>query len=237
MNSKTLRHGAKAVGVVGAATVAIGLFSTGAANADTFVPLQDGTITQTLLDGSVVTVRQTGNTANISPSMGSTPLHRNVWASGTIDVSIEGGTAKGGTIDAGYIVACQLNFGGEAGGEAGVGFAPRAEATDPDTGVVTPAGIDQSTSSSTSAGISIGPGEAKNVPILDIEYTDDYGAEAHKSSFKFTGKSGGFTYSDETFGVSGCAGYAQARSYAKVSVSTESVDGTVTLWGQPFSLG
>ncbi|MBV6762747.1 MspA family porin, partial [Rhodococcus opacus] len=69
------------------------------------------------------------------------------------------------------------------------------------------------------------------------EYTDDYGAEAHKSSFKFTGKSGGFTYSDETFGVSGCAGYAQARSYAKVSVSTASVDGTVTLWGQPFSLG
>ncbi|MBV6762968.1 porin, partial [Rhodococcus opacus] len=70
MNSKTLRHGAKAAGVVAAATVAIGLLSIGAANADTFVPLQDGTITQTLLDGSVVTVRTTGNSANISPSMG-----------------------------------------------------------------------------------------------------------------------------------------------------------------------
>ncbi|ANS26622.1 hypothetical protein R1CP_09520 [Rhodococcus opacus] len=230
MNSKTLRHGAKAAGVVAAATVAIGLFSTGAANADTFVPLQDGTITQTLLDGTVVTVRQTGNSANISPSMGSTPLHRNVWASGTIDVSIEGGTAKGGTIDAGYIVACQLNFGGSAGGEAGASMAPSTA----DDGTTTIAG---DTSGSTSGGISIGPGEAKNVPILDIEYTDDYGAEAHKSSFKFKGNSGGFTYSDETFGVSGCAGYAQARSYVKVAVSTESVDGTVTLWGQPFSLG
>ena len=54
--------------------------------------------------------------------MGSTPLHRNVWASGTIDVSIDvsidGGTAKGGNIDAGYIVACQLDFGGEASGGA-----------------------------------------------------------------------------------------------------------------------
>ncbi|GCE36305.1 hypothetical protein Rhow_001671 [Rhodococcus wratislaviensis] len=233
MNSKTLRHGAKAAGVVAAATVAIGLLSTGAANADTFVPLQDGTITQTLLDGTVVTVRQTGNSANISPSMGSTPLHRNVWASGTIDVSIEGGTAKGGTIDAGYIVACQLNFGGSVDAEAGTSLTPSkvlgAAAGGPAAAIPADGGA--------GSGITIGPGEATNVPILDIEYTDDYGAEAHKSSFKFTGKSGGFTYSDETFGVSGCAGYAQARSYAKVAVSTDSVDGTVTLWGQPFSLG
>ena len=232
MNSKTLRHGAKAAGVVAAATVAIGLFSTGAANADTFVPLQDGTITQTLLDGTVVTVRTTGNSANISPSMGSTPLHRNVWASGTIDVSLDGGTAKGGTIDAGYIVACQLDFGGDASG--GVEGGTTWEAIQSDAGVGNP--IDQDRSA-LGGGISIAPGQATNVPILDIEYEDSYGAEAYKSSFKFTGKSGGFTYSDETFGVSGCAGYAQARSYVKVAVSTESVDGTVTLWGQPFSLG
>ncbi|AWK74024.1 MULTISPECIES: MspA family porin [Rhodococcus] len=233
MNSKTLRHGAKAAGVVAAATVAIGLLSTGAANADTFVPLQDGEITQTLLDGTVVTVRQTGNTANISPSMGSTPLHRNVWTSGTIDVSINGGTAKGGSIDAGYIVACQLNFGGEVGGEAGASLVPSEV-------VGAAAGGDPASipvEGGAGSGVSIGPGKATNVPILDIEYTDDYGAEAHKSSFSFKGNSGGFSYADETFGVSGCAGYAQARSYAKVSVSTESVDGTVTLWGQPFSLG
>ncbi|MDV6247698.1 MspA family porin [Rhodococcus opacus] len=234
MNSKTLRHGAKAAGVVAAATVAIGLLSTGAANADTFVPLQDGNITQTLLDGTVVTVRQTANSANISPSMGSTPLHRNVWASGTIDVSIDGGTAKGGTIDAGYIVACQLDFGGEASGGAEGGTTWAAMQSEEG---VTAADLVDPKKTAVGGGISIAPGEAKNVPILDIEYTDDYGAEAHKSSFKFTGKSGGFTYSDETFGVSGCAGYAQARSYAKVTVSTDSVDGTVTLWGQPFSLG
>ncbi|MFD6065467.1 MspA family porin [Rhodococcus wratislaviensis] len=233
MNSNTLRHGAKAAGVVAAATVAIGLFSTGAANADTFVPLQDGTITQTLLDGTVVTVRQTGNTANISPSMGSTPLHRNVWTSGSIDVSIDGGTAEGGNIDAGYIVACQLNFGGSVNGEAGASLTPSdliGAATGGAAAAIPAEG-------GAGSGITIGPGQATNVPILDIEYADDYGAEAHTSAFDFEGNSGGFTYSDETFGVSGCAGYAQARSYATVSVSTDSVDGTVTLWGQPFSLG
>ncbi|MFC9761732.1 MspA family porin [Rhodococcus jostii] len=231
MNSKTLRHGAKAAGVVAAATVAIGLLSTGAANADTFVPLQDGTITQTLLDGTVVTVRQTGNTANISPSMGSTPLHRNVWASGTIDVTIDGGTAEGGNIDAGYIVACQLDFGGEASG----GAAASAGWDAIQAGTV---GNPISTGdTAVGGGLSIAPGQAVSVPILDVEYTDSYGAEAHTSDFDFEGNSGGFTYSDETFGVSGCAGYAQARSYATVSVSTDSVDGTITLWGQPFSLG
>ncbi|QNG17819.1 MspA family porin [Rhodococcus triatomae] len=222
MNSKTLRHGAKAAAVVGSATVAIGLFSTGAAHADTFVPLQDGEVTQTLLDGTVVTVKQTGNTALINPSLGSTPLHRNVWASGTVDVTLSGGSAKGGTIDAGYIVACQLSFGAKTGGEVG---AESKEWGDP------------APSAEASAGLTIGPGEAKAVSILDIEYEDSYGAKANKSNFSFTGNSGGFTYADETFGVSGCAGYAQARSYVKVNVSTDSVDGNVTLWGQPFSLG
>ncbi|MGW0180822.1 MspA family porin, partial [Nocardia sp. NPDC003345] len=37
-----LRCGARALGVGAVAAVAMGLFSTGAANADTFVPLPDG---------------------------------------------------------------------------------------------------------------------------------------------------------------------------------------------------
>ena len=49
-----------------AAAVAIGFFSAGAANADTFVPLPGGTITQTLADGTVVTVTMTDESANIS---------------------------------------------------------------------------------------------------------------------------------------------------------------------------
>ncbi|AOW91827.1 porin [Rhodococcus sp. WMMA185] len=232
MNSKTMRHGAKAASVVGAATVAIGLFSTGAANADTFVPLEDGEITHTLMDGTVVTVRQTGNSATISPSMGATPLHRNVWTSGTVDVTLEGGNAEGGSIDTGYIVACQVNFGGEAAGGGGTSTT-WDDMTNGDGQIALPfEGGDLF-----GGGISIGPGQATKVSILDIEYADDYGAEAYKSDFDFEGNRGGFTYSDETFGVSGCAGMAQARSYTTVNVSTDRVDGTVTLWGQPFSMG
>ncbi|MFD4368419.1 MspA family porin [Rhodococcus sp. NPDC058521] len=231
MNSKTVRYGAKAAGVVAASTIAIGFFSAGAANADTFVPLQDGEVTQTLLDGTVVTVKQTGNSANINPSMGSTPLHRNVWASGNIDVKIDGGTAKGGSIDAGYIVACQFNFGGDAGGEGGSNFTTSTDEDTQETSIVA------DPSASASGGVTIGPGEAKAVSILEITKTDEHGHDTTTSKFKFKGNSGGFTYSDETFAVSGCAGYAQARSYVKVDVSTDSVDGNVTLWGQPFSLG
>ncbi|MEV0945460.1 MspA family porin [Rhodococcus sp. NPDC049939] len=233
MNSKTMRHGAKAASVVAAATVAIGLFSNGAANADTFIPLQDGEITHTLMDGTVVTVRQTGNSAIISPSMGATPLHRNVWASGTVDVSIEGGTAEGGSIDTGYLVGCQVSFGGNAGGGAGTA-ASWEDMTDGNGQITQP--FDMGTDIF-GGGISIGPGQTTKVSILDIEYADDYGAEAHKSDFDFEGNRGGFTYSDETFSVSGCAGLAHARSYTTVEVSTDRVDGVVTLWGQPFSMG
>ncbi|SNX90227.1 hypothetical protein SAMN05447004_104285, partial [Rhodococcus sp. OK270] len=51
-----LRRGLR-ISAVGAATaIAVGFFSAGAANADTFVPLPGGTITKTLADGTVVTV-------------------------------------------------------------------------------------------------------------------------------------------------------------------------------------
>ncbi|MBF6470150.1 porin, partial [Nocardia beijingensis] len=67
INRKNL---ARMAGVGAAATIAMGLFSTGAANADTFVPLPGGELTKTLSDGTVVTIRLVGESANISPSMG-----------------------------------------------------------------------------------------------------------------------------------------------------------------------
>ncbi|MGY1867191.1 MspA family porin, partial [Nocardia gipuzkoensis] len=45
INRKNL---ARMAGVGAAATIAMGLFSTGAANADTFVPLPGGELTKTL---------------------------------------------------------------------------------------------------------------------------------------------------------------------------------------------
>ncbi|MFD6161661.1 MspA family porin [Nocardia sp. NPDC060256] len=213
---------ARAAGLVAAATMAVGLFSTGAANADTFIPLPGGELVKTLSDGTVVTVRLTNESANISPSMGSTPVHRNAWVSGSASVDIKG--AKGGAIIPGYIVGCQVNIegggvsGGVNGGTDWAGKSPKAEAT-------------------SGAKLSLGPGEATSFSIIDREKADDYGNEVHKKSWAFKGESASTTWADETIGLSGCGGYAQARSYVKVEVETDNVITWMVLWGQPFSLG
>ncbi|MFE7797246.1 MspA family porin, partial [Nocardia sp. NPDC057440] len=110
---------ARVAGVGAAATIAMGLFSTGAANADTFVPLPGGEISKTLSDGTVVTVRLVGESANINPSLGSTPVHRNAWVSGSAQVEVSGDGS--GSIFPGYTVGCQVNIagGGASGGVEG----------------------------------------------------------------------------------------------------------------------
>ncbi|TQF74045.1 MspA family porin [Rhodococcus spelaei] len=222
-SNKGLRRGLQVTSVGSVAAVAIGFFSAGAANADTFVPLPDGSISKTLVDGTVVTVTRTGESATVSPSMGATPLHRNVWVSGSAKVEISGPNAEGGKIEPGYIVACQLTLGGEAGAESGMGAGWDGTPSEPSAGGT--------------GNVSIGPGEAQAFSLLDLEAPDDFGGESHSGENSFTGNSGSVTWADSTMGVEGCAGYAQARSYVKVKVNTENVSSTVTLWGQPFSIG
>ncbi|MFQ6228585.1 MspA family porin [Nocardia sp. NPDC002869] len=214
---------ARLAGVGAATTVALGLFSTGAASADTFVPLPGGELVKTLSDGTVVTVRMVGESASISPSMGATPVHRNAWASGSAQVEIAGGEEVGGKIYPGYVVGCQVNIDG-GGAEGGAGAEVDTE------GAVSP-------SAETGGNLTVGPGQAKSFYVLDIEGPDDYGSEDHATNNKFRGNSGSVTWSDQTIGLSGCGGYAQARSFVKVEVETENVITFVTLWGQPFSLG
>ncbi|MFD4179529.1 MspA family porin [Rhodococcus sp. NPDC058514] len=222
--SKTgLRRGLQIAAVGATAAVAVGFLSAGAANADTFTALPDGSISKTLADGTVVTITRTGETANVSPSMGATPLHRNVWVSGKVAAEVTGPNAKGGSITAGYVVACQLTLGGKGGADTGMSSNWEGEA------------VKQTAKGS--GNVSIGPGQAKNIRLLDLEREDSYGNEAHSGAHSFKGKSGSVTYADSTIGVEGCAGYAQARSYATVSVSTDNVTSSTTLWGQPFSIG
>ena len=224
------KNGVRLAAVGAAAAATMGFFSVGAANADTFIPLPGGSITQTLADGTVVTVNLTDESANVSPSMGSTPLHRNVWVNGKASVTLDGAGAKGATITPGYILACQVDFGAKAGGSGALG--------DPKNGIdLTNPDASWAPSGGTSAGITLGPGQAKNVTVLDLEKKDAYGGESHTGGNKFTGKTGSVTWADSSLGVSGCAGYAQARSYVKVAVSTDNVSSNVTLWGQPFSIG
>ncbi|MQY19106.1 MspA family porin [Nocardia macrotermitis] len=219
---------ARVAGVGVVATAALGLLSTGAANADTFVPLPGGSITRTLTDGTSVHVWMDGESANINPSMGSTPLHRNAWASGTAHVSISGKTtATGGKIYPGYVVGCQVNISG-----GGASASPSVGASWDSSGNVTP-----SASVGTSGNLTLGPGQAQAFYVLDLEKADDFGADTHKTYAPFTGDNGSVAWADETIGLTGCAGYAQARSFISVEVSTDSVVTWVTLWGKPFSLG
>src|SRR6476661_7201906 len=99
------KNGVRLAAVGAAAAATMGFFSVGAANADTFVPLPGGSITQTLADGTVVTVNLTDESANISPSLGSTPLHRNVWVSGRASVTLEGDGVQTAYIYPGYVLA------------------------------------------------------------------------------------------------------------------------------------
>ncbi|MEV6333232.1 MspA family porin [Nocardia vinacea] len=215
---------ARVAGVGAAATVALGLFSTGAANADTFVPLPGGSITKTLSDGTVVTISLTGESANINPSMGSTPLHRNAWVSGSAQVSVSGD--GGGSIFPGYTVGCQVNISG--GGATGGVDGSADWSGDTVTGSV---------GATSGANLTLGPGQSQSFYVLDLEQADDFGNEAHKKRNKFKNGSGSVTWADETIGLTGCGGYAQARAFVSVEVETDNVITWTTLWGQPFSLG
>ncbi|MFD4461411.1 MspA family porin [Nocardia sp. NPDC058480] len=212
---------ARLAGVAGAAAVALGLLSTGAANADTFIPLPGGEITETLPDGTPVTIRLVNESVNISPSMGATPLHRNVWASGRAEVQVHG-EHKGVKLYPGYVVGCQVDI---SGGNANAGANGAVNGNKGSGGVTT------------GGNLTLGPGQASTFWLLDVEGPNAYGEQSSVPAIKFFGDSGSVTWADSTIGLAGCAGYAQARSFVAVEVTTQFGRSELRLWGQPFSLG
>lgn len=216
-----LRRGVRIAGAAATATVAMGLFSTGAANADTFVPLPDG---QKI--GPGVTVTRNGEHALISPSLAANGAGRVVWVSGNAvaDVSVtpegtvgpnNGGNNAPGTnnssthgasqLNTGYIVGCQVSIADDAI-SAGIS-----------------GGINLSGGSlGGSIGLNLGPGEVKFVQIdfKDILKPGHYSVE----------------YQDAEMDIQGCAGYAQARAYTVVEIIGDHYSKT-TLYGAPFSIG
>ncbi|MFI6367178.1 MspA family porin [Nocardia sp. NPDC050630] len=219
--NRTLRRGARIAGVGAAAAVAMGLLSTGAADADTFVPLPDGQ-----KSGPDVTLTRTGERALISPSLAANGAGRVVWVSGNavadVNVTPEGtvgpnngasgapGTNNSSThgasqLSTGYIVGCQVSIASDAisAGLSG--------------------GINLSGGSlGGSIGLNLGPGEVKFVQIdyKDILKPGRYSVE----------------YQDAEIEIQGCAGYAQARAYTVVEIIGDHYSKT-TLYGQPFSIG
>jgi len=218
-----LRRGAQIAGVGAAAAVAMGLLSTGAANADTFVPLPDGAKGN---PAGTVTISRTGEHALISPSLSANGAGRVVWVSGNAVADISetpegtvgpnnGASGAPGTnnssthgasqLSTGYIVGCQVSIASDAI-SAGVS-----------------GGINLSGGSlGGSIGLNLGPGEVKFVQIdyKDVTKPGRYSVE----------------YQDAEIEIQGCAGYAQARAYTVVEIIGDNYSKT-TLYGQPFSIG
>ncbi|MCZ4552493.1 MspA family porin [Gordonia rubripertincta] len=217
MKNKTSRRLAAIAGLAGVTTIALSSMGAGGAAAGA---LPGGTATQKLIDGTSVTVTLKDEFVNIQPSTVALPTSRNVWLSGKVLVDIAG-EADGATVDAGYIVGCQLNFG--AGGEGALGLENAAPATPGGERVTTPGG-------EAGLGFSLQPGKATTVPVIQ-------GGDDDPTNFTFEGNQGGIAYSQETFRIDGCAGFAEAKAYVNVTVETPSVTGIVTLWGKPFSIG
>ncbi|MDL9945813.1 MspA family porin [Gordonia sp. ABSL11-1] len=214
---------AAGVGLAGAAVM--GLTSLGAGGA-VAGPLPGGFVTKTLVDGTPVTVRLSNEFVNVQRAVTNVATSREVWLSGKVTVTV-GGKAEGGSIDAGYLVGCQVDFGAGGGADGGVTASPNPDG-----------GVSAEPSGSGNVGFTLGPGQATYFPVIDTTSGDstaykDY--EVH--SYAFKGARGGVAYSQEKFGLDGCAGYASAKAKVKVTVNTDSVKGVITLYGKPFSIG
>ncbi|MGW8812043.1 MspA family porin [Gordonia terrae] len=222
MKKNITRRVVAAAGITGA--VAMGLTSLGAGGA-TAGPLPGGTITKTLVDGTPVTVQLFDEYVNVQRAVTNVATSREVWLSGKVRVTV-GGKAEGGSVNAGYLVGCQVNFGADAG--AGAGVKVPFDGSDPSF----------TDSTGAEAGFSLGPGQASYFPIIEETSGSDTAYKDYNvSSYSFKGQKGGVTYSQQKFGLDGCAGYASAKAKIKVTVSTDAVKGVVTLYGKPFSIG
>ncbi|MDS1115212.1 MspA family porin [Gordonia westfalica] len=189
------------------------------ASADTEVNLPRVQTVNRLSDGSTITVSADDH-ARISPSMGATPLHRNVWVSGTVRVNA-GKAMTRGRLEVGYIIGCQVALGASANVDS-----------DTETG-----DSDVTVGASTDGEITLGPGEVERQPILNYTQKDENGDTERVGYYTFDGNSASLTFTDKTFGLTGCAGYAQARLYANVTAYERGSKSKITVYGKPFSIG
>ncbi|OUS92368.1 MspA family porin [Rhodococcus sp. NCIMB 12038] len=219
-----LRRGARIAGLGAAAAVALGLMSTGAASADTFIPLPDGSKA-----GPNATLTRTAESALSSPSLAANGAGRTAWVSGTVTADVKGikevtdvpeansttnnaGTYNGtnattthgvSRVSTGYIVGCQVDI---TGLSASPSFSADLSSLTPSLGLSVP----------------LNSGEVKYVPIAakDIKKDGVYALQ----------------YQDAELQVQKCGGFAQARSYSVVEIVGNDYSKTV-LYGAPFSIG
>ncbi|MGV9710806.1 MspA family porin [Gordonia sp. NPDC003424] len=216
---------AAAAGAAGA--VVIGLSSLGAGGAAAG-PLPNASNTKTLADGTPVTISILNQSYSVQRQVTNVQTSRNVWVSGKVK-AVVGGKATGGAIKAGYQFGCQVTFGASAGTGGGLSVAPPAGAGGQFT--ATP-------DANATAGVTLGPGSSQVVWIINTTSGSNTAYDSYNvNNYTFKGNVGGVAYSQEAVKVDGCAGYAEARAIAQVTVDTDSVKGVVSIAGPKFSLG
>ncbi len=213
--------------------VGLGLCSSGAAHADTFIPLPGASITRTLGDGTVVTLSIDNESAKISGSMGATPLHRNVWTTGRGVADVSGDKAGSASVKLypGYVVGCQVTINGLTSGESESGSVDPSKLSGQNPLAALGGNVGETET------LVIAPGQAVARYLLDIEKPNDFGNDSHKRYHRVTGPHASVRWTDETFAVDGCAGYAQARTFVTADVATDNTESMITVWGEPFSMG
>ena len=207
----------RAAGIAAAVSAAIGFLSTGAANADTFVPLPDGHIVD-----PGVSIDSVGNSVNISPSLAANGAGRVAWLTSHITANVttppgtvgpwngpnnDAGTNNSSTHGAstmavGYLVGCQVSLGSFSAALSG--------------------SISTSPTLSGSLSVPLAPGQVKWVNFDERDMTQS--GRYH------------FDLQDQQVEIQGCGGYAQARQVVTVEIVGPDYAKT-TLYGQPFSLG
>lgn len=222
MNNKITRRVVAAAAISGAAVMGIAGLGDAPAHAG---KLPGGQITKRLADGTPVTVTLFDQFVNIQRAVTNVQTSREAWVTGKVRVNV-GGKADGGSIKVGYDVGCQVNFGAgaEAGAKGGIDTSGAPSISNDDTGG--------------SATVTLGPGQVKTVWVINTTSGDSTAYKDYEvNDYTFKGNKGGVVYSQEKFGVDGCAGYASARPRIQVTVSTDSVKSVTVLNGKPFSLG
>ncbi|MDF0531160.1 MspA family porin [Tsukamurella sp. 8F] len=221
-------------GRIGAAvltTAVAGTLAAAPANADTYVPLPDGTKNVATAGKFSVTLRSTNNHAKILPSL-ATAQTRTTWVTTTGSAVVKGaGKDVNGTLNVSLMSGCQFP------GAIGV------------TGTLTGPGATAGTGNllgggTPSAGATLGGvGGGLNIPLTPGTTS---GVTGNAGQFPWASvldnvsikKDGTYSVSVKDYDVNfgNCSGYAQARVVTWVELKgSNRVQGY--LYGKPFSLG
>ncbi|ADG80072.1 MspA family protein OS=Tsukamurella paurometabola (strain ATCC 8368 / DSM / CCUG 35730 / CIP 100753 / JCM 10117 / KCTC 9821 / NBRC 16120 / NCIMB 702349/ NCTC 13040) OX=521096 GN=Tpau_3493 PE=4 SV=1 [Tsukamurella paurometabola] len=192
------------------------------------------------IGGVTVTLSLTNHFSTAAPAMVALPSTRNAWVSGALAVKVDrSGTAPiSGTLVAGYLIGCQ----------ADIGTATASLTANVDSGAQWTDGrgsIRPTATARTGGTVALATGTVgAQILTYDPPTAPRAGAEvvptapwgAASPGYFFFGPTGSLTYQDQTIGVDGCLGRAQAKFFAVAAVRVGNSEVNLNLWGKTFDL-